>query len=160
MPPATPSNDEIGRISSLGSAAVKPRRAGALADVLDGNLVELFHDLFLERRHQGDHHTPAKLRAAVKIFLALVEAHGDAHYVADADPPALAGKAITAARTADPLQDSGPDELLHHLLKVALRHALARGDLLGLNRLGPRVIGDIDHRFEREQGLAGKPKHR
>src|SRR6185437_5340548 len=90
---------------------------------------------------------------------AVFEAFGDAHDFADGDAAALLGKAITAARPAHAPEHTGAHELLHDLFEVALRHALARGDLFRLHRFGPSVEGDVDHRFQREQCFSGELEH-
>src|SRR5258706_5944595 len=153
------SDDEVGAIRSLGRPAVKTSGARALANILDGDFVELLHHLFLQRCDQRHHNPAAKLGTAIEILLVFVQAHGDAHDIAHADAPALPRKAIAAARAADALQNSGANKLLHDLFEVALRHTLARGDLFGLHRFGPCVVGNVDHRFEGEQGLTGKTEH-
>ncbi len=94
-----------------------------------------------------------------KLFFRIVEAYRDPHHIADPDAPPLARQAIAAARAAHALQDARAHQLLHHLFQIALRHALAGGDLLGLHRFGPRVVGDVDHRLERQQCLARKSNH-
>ncbi len=97
-------------------------------------------------------------RFGLSLF-AVLDAFGHAHHIAHRDAAAFARQPIAAARAAHAFEDAGAHQLLHHLFQIALRHALARGDFLGLHRLGPRVEGDVDHRFQRQQGFAGEFQH-
>jgi hypothetical protein len=91
--------------------------------------------------------------------LFVVDAFGHAHHIAHRNAPALLGEAIAAARPAHAFENAGAHQLLHDLFEITLRHALARGDLLRLHRLGPRIERDVDHRFERKQSFAGEFEH-
>ena len=102
---------------------------------------------------------PSSERGVDRLALLVLEALGHAHDIADRNAPPFLGEAIAAARTAHALQNAGAHQLLHHLFEITLRHALARGDFLGLHRFGPRIEGDVDHRFERQQGFAGEFQH-
>ncbi len=73
----------------------------------------------------------------------------DAHDLARRDAATLARETITAAGAAHALQNAGAHEGLHHLLEIAMGHALAAGDFLRLHGFGARVAGDVDHRLER-----------
>ncbi len=93
------------------------------------------------------------------FFLDIFDAFGDAHDIAHRNAAAFARQAIAAARTAHALEDAGANQLLHDLLEITLRHALAGGDFLGLHGFGPGIEGDVDHRFQRQQGLSGQAQH-
>src|SRR6202789_578579 len=153
----TPLNREIG---GRAAAAVDAGAAGAGAEVFDRNRVEPRHHFVLQGLDQrrDDAGTELGARLGTLVFL-VVDGFRHAHHIADRNAPALAREAVAAARAAHALEHAGAHQLLHHLLEIALRHALARGDLLGLHGLGTRVERDVDHRLERQQGFAGKLQH-
>ena len=85
-------------------------------------------------------------------------AHG-AHDIAEADAAPLARQAIAAARAADADQDAVPHQLLQNRFEIAARDALALGDLGRAHRRPAAIIGDVEHRLDREQQLLGQPHH-
>ena len=99
---------------------------------------------------------PRSERGRICFFLVVLDAFGHPHHIAHRNAAAFPRQPIAAARAAHAFEDAGAHQLLHHLFQIALRHALAGGDFLGLHRLGPGIEGDVDHRFQRQQGLAGQ----
>ena len=71
--------------------------------------------------------------------------------VAKADPTPLPRQSIAAARATDPEQDLVAHQLLQHRLEIAARDALALGDLRRAHRHLSAVVGDVEHRLDREQ---------
>ena len=51
-------------------------------------------------------------------------------------------------------------QLLQHRFEIAARDALALGDLGRAHRRGAAVIGDVEHRLDREEQFLGQPDHR
>src|SRR6266704_4651555 len=66
---------------------------------------------------------------------------------------------MAAARAADADEDAVAHQLLQHRFEIAARDALALGDLRRTDRGGAPVIGDVEHRLDREQQLLGEPDH-
>ena len=95
----------------------------------------------------------------MRRILASPRRFGDAHDFADGDAAPLARKLIAAARSAHAFQNAGAHQRLHHLFEMALRHAMARGDLLRRTGSAARMERDVDHRCNGQQGFFGEPRH-
>ena len=93
------------------------------------------------------------------FLLGILDALRHPHHITDGNAAAFPRQAVAAARTAHAFENAGAHQLLHHLLQITLWHALAGGDFLGLHRLGPCIEGDVDHRLQRQQRLAGQAQH-
>src|SRR6266567_3930074 len=100
----------------------------------------------------------ASRRVADRVLAGFELSHR-AHNVAEADAAAFPGQTIAAAWAADPNEDLLAHQLLQHRFEIAARDAFALGDLGRTNRGGAPVIGDVEHRLDREQELLGEPDH-
>src|SRR5216684_4477939 len=148
-------------IAALHHPARDPGAVRSGAEVFQGQRVEPAHRLFLQfEPERPDHLMPerASRRVADRV-LAGFELAYRAHDIAEADAAALAGLAIAAARTADPDEDLLAHQFLQHRFEITARDALALGDLGRTDRGGAPVIGDVEHRLDREQELLGEPDH-
>src|SRR5579859_3477233 len=138
-----------------------PGLVGTQAKLLDGDGVEPSHHLLAELLPERSHHPDPELGTGVlrdRVLAALQRLH-HAHDLAHGDPPALAREPIAAARTAHAREDAGAHQLLQHGLEIATRNALATRDLGRLLGQRARVIGDVQHRFDRKQELLAEPQH-
>ena len=73
---------------------------------------------------------------------------------------AVAGKLVTAARSANAAQDSAADECLQNGFQVPRRQAVTCGKGLCGNRLPMLLHRDIDNRGDSENSFAGQQRHR
>src|SRR6185312_3917129 len=108
---------EIGRTAA---AAVNALRSRALAKVFYRNRIQPRHHFVLKRLDQRRHDADTEIGARIdRLVLLILEALGDAHDIADGNPPPLLGKPIAATRTTHALEHTGTNELLHDLFEIA-----------------------------------------
>src|SRR5438132_5675272 len=148
-------------IAALAHAAGDPGAVRPGTKIFEGQRVEPAHRLFLQfEPERPDHLVPerAARRVADRVLPGFELAHR-AHDIAEADSAALARQAIATARAADANKDLLAHQLLEHRLEIAPRDAFALGDLGRTDRRRTPVIGDVEHRLDREQELLGEPDH-
>src|SRR6185437_6146536 len=149
-------------IAALDDTAGDAGGMGAAAQLVERQPVEAVHRLVLQLAPQGAHDLMAQRAAGGVIdrVVAGFELAHRAHDVAEADPPPLARQAIAAARPAYADEDAVAHQFLQHRLEIAARDALPRGDFRRAHRHGAAVIGDVEHRLDREEKFLGQPDHR
>ena len=145
------------RPASLAMPCSCARRHRSSIEMPSSLAIRVALQLLPHRPHRG---APQRRAVAVAgLVPVIVEGRDHAGDLADADAPALARQPIAAARAARSLENLSPHQPLHDLLEVALRDALALGDLAALHRIGAGLIGDVDHRLERKEKLFRGLKH-
>ena len=150
-----------GEIKILAAFAENSGLIGAVAKIVNGQVVETVHQLFSKFQPQRPHHFVAEFGAGRVLDQLVVGFHfaDDADNVADEDAAAFAGQAIPSARAADPDQNAVSDQMLKGLFQIPAGNFLAPGDIAALDRFGTGMIGNVENRLDREQHLFGQPQH-
>jgi hypothetical protein len=134
------------------------QRLGVARQLFETDAGERDTEFVLGIGHGGKHDFVQKVGAGV-LCVAVINRSGGAQNIIGGHLATVARQFVTAARSADAMQNSAANERLQHRLEMPWRQAVTRGKRFCGNRLSLRLHCHVNDGGDGEDCFAGKQRH-